>query len=58
MNMTDAIRIFLSQVALKKGIPFEIRLPNTETQEAMDDLLLKRNTTTCTKEEFDKLFDA
>lgn len=58
LNTSEAIRMFLAQVALKQGIPFEIKIPNKETRKAMDDLMLNRNVTTCTKEEFDKLFNA
>lgn len=38
MNTTDAINIFLSQVVLNKGIPFEVRIPNKETRQAMREL--------------------
>lgn len=58
INTSDAIRMFLSQVTMKKGIPFDVKIPNKETREAIEDLILKRNLTTCTKEDFDKLFDA
>lgn len=58
MNTSEAIRMFLAQVALKQGIPFEVKIPNKETRKAMDDLILNRNVTTCSKEEFDKLFNA
>lgn len=34
-NLTDAIRMFLTQVALQKAIPFEIRVPNKTTLNAM-----------------------
>lgn len=58
MNTSEAIRMFLAQVALKQGIPFEVKIPNKETRKAMDDLILNRNVTTCSKEDFDKLFNA
>ena len=35
MSTTDAITIFYRQVALHKGIPFEIKIPNAKTQAAM-----------------------
>lgn len=58
LNTSEAIRMFLAQVALKQGIPFEIKIPNKETRKAIEDSRLNRNVTTCTKEEFDKLFNA
>lgn len=58
MNTTEAIRMFLTQVTLRQGIPFDVKIPNKETRKAMDDLILNRNVTTCSKEEFDKLFNA
>ena len=57
INTTEAIRMFLTQVTLKQGIPFDVKIPNKETRKAMDDLILNRNVTTCSKEEFDKLFN-
>lgn len=35
MNMSDAIRIFLTQVALRNEFPMELRVPNNVTLEAM-----------------------
>ncbi|MFA6280339.1 MAG: type II toxin-antitoxin system RelB/DinJ family antitoxin [Bdellovibrionales bacterium] len=35
MNTTDAISIFLSQVVLRKGLPFDVRIPNAETRKAI-----------------------
>ena len=36
LNISDAIRLFLRQVVVVKGLPFEIReLPNATTQAAM-----------------------
>jgi len=39
MSTTDAINIFLSQVILRRGLPFEVRLPspNEATRKAMSD---------------------
>jgi len=33
LSMSDAIRLFLHQVVLEKGLPFEIRLPDNEAAE-------------------------
>lgn len=38
ISTTEAIRMFFTQVRLRKGLPFEVRIPNAETQAAMDEL--------------------
>lgn len=35
LSMSDAINMFLRQVSMQKGIPFDVRIPNKETQKAM-----------------------
>lgn len=35
LSVSDAIRMLLVRVAAEKAMPFEIRLPNERTQEAM-----------------------
>ncbi len=35
MSPTEAITLFYKQVALQQGLPFEVRIPNAETLEAM-----------------------
>ena len=35
MNFTDAVNIFVSMVVQAKGLPFEVKLPNAETLQAM-----------------------
>jgi DNA-damage-inducible protein J len=35
MKTTDAISIFLSQVVLTKGLPFDVRIPNKTTRKAI-----------------------
>ena len=37
MSTSDAIRIFLTQVALRREFPVELKLPNQATLEAMSD---------------------
>lgn len=32
MTTTDAIRMFFRQVEMRKGLPFDVRIPNAETQ--------------------------
>lgn len=35
MSATEAITLFYRQVALHHGLPFELRIPNAETREAI-----------------------
>ena len=37
ITMGEAVNIFLNQVALHKGLPFEVKIPNDETKKAIDD---------------------
>ncbi len=37
ITSTEAINIFYRQVRLRKGIPFEIKIPNKETLKAFKD---------------------
>ena len=32
ITMGEAVNIFLNQVALHKGLPFEVKIPNEETK--------------------------
>lgn len=38
LNMTQAITLFLQQVKLNRGLPFEVKLPTMQTQKALDEL--------------------
>ena len=35
LSATEAITLFYAQVTLHRGLPFEVRLPNAETREAL-----------------------
>ncbi len=35
ISMSEAISLFLTQVSLTKGIPFEIKIPNKLTEETL-----------------------
>ena len=37
ITMGEAVNIFLNQVALHKGLPFEVKIPNEETKKAIED---------------------
>jgi len=37
LNTTEAIRIFFKQVQLQRGLPFEMKIPNEATHQAITD---------------------
>ncbi len=37
ISVSDAIGIFLKQVCLNKGLPFDVKIPNKETVKAMNE---------------------
>lgn len=43
VSPTEAIRMFYTQIALRKGLPFEVSLPNRETVQALTDSRSGRN---------------
>jgi DNA-damage-inducible protein J len=55
LSASDAITLFLRQVVIHRGLPFEARVPNAETRKAMADALdpekLKRMKSYATTEE-------
>ena len=51
MNTTQAITMFFEQIRLHRAIPFQIKLPNQETIEAMEDALAGKNMETVSMEE-------
>lgn len=54
LNISDAIRLFLRQVVVAKGLPFEVReTPNAATQAAMLEARQIRGRYTTTKDLFD-----
>ncbi len=38
VNTSDAVSMFLRQVVLQRGMPFEIRIPNAETRRTIEAL--------------------
>jgi DNA-damage-inducible protein J len=52
LNTTDAINLFFYQVELHNGLPFNIKVPNSETIQALHDLETGHNVTTETLSEF------
>ena len=37
ISMGEAVNMFLSQVTLHKGLPFEVKIPNDETKKAIEE---------------------
>ena len=35
---SDAVRMFFHQVVINNGLPFEVKIPNAETIQAMEDI--------------------
>jgi DNA-damage-inducible protein J len=52
IGLSDAFNMFLSQSVLEKGIPFQIKIPNDETMQAIEDA---RNGNNMTKVSLDEL---
>ena len=38
LDASDAIRVFYKQVVLRKGLPFDVAMPNEATRRAMRDV--------------------
>jgi DNA-damage-inducible protein J len=38
LNASDAIRVFYKQVVLRKGLPFDLAIPNETSRRAMNDI--------------------
>jgi DNA-damage-inducible protein J len=39
LTASEAIRLFYRQIALRKGLPFDVKVPNAATRRAMKDFL-------------------
>jgi DNA-damage-inducible protein J len=38
VSTSDAITIFLRQVVMRQGMPFDVRVPNAQTRKAIEEL--------------------
>ena len=47
ISTTEAINLFLSQVRLRKGLPFDVKIPNKTTLKAMRDAEEGRDLVQC-----------
>lgn len=57
LSPTEAIRLFYKQVELYGGLPFEVRVPNEETLQAMRDLDERRDLVTDEFDDFKRSFE-
>ena len=55
INTTEAIRIFFKQVKLQRGLPFEMKIPNEITENAILDAKARKNVSSF--ESSDALFE-
>jgi DNA-damage-inducible protein J len=51
LTMGEAVNIFLTQVTLHKGLPFEVKIPNDKTRQAIEDARKDINMQTTTIDE-------
>ena len=58
MNFTEAVNIFTSKIVLKKGLPFEARIPNSETMDVLRDVRAGKNLEPVTLEEIETIASA
>lgn len=57
LKPTQAFNLFLRQVALQKGLPFDLKIPNAETIDAMNEGLSGGGTRYANSEEMFKDLD-
>lgn len=57
LSVSEAIGLFMAQIKLKRGIPFEVKLPNRVTLKTFEDTDANKNLVRCkdAKDMFDKL---
>lgn len=55
IGLSDAFNMFLSQSVLERGIPFQIKIPNNETIQAIEDARNGKNMTKVSLEDLKEL---
>lgn len=43
LSLTDAVTLFYKMIKLNKGLPFEVKIPNKNTMDAVEDVRLGRD---------------
>ena len=54
LTFGDAVNVFLAKVAMEKGIPFELKIPNEDTQLAIKEARENKNMEEISFEELKK----
>ena len=54
LSLSEAVNIFLAQSVFNKGLPFEVKIPNDMTLEAMKDVETGENYEEITLDDLDK----
>ena len=44
LTPSQAITMFYNQITLRRGLPFQVSLPNAETRQAIEDAVNRKNT--------------
>jgi DNA-damage-inducible protein J len=57
LKPTQAFNLFLRQVVLQKGLPFDLKIPNLETIEAMNEAINEGGTRYANSEEMFKALE-
>ena len=55
LTMGEAFNIFLHQVTLNKGLPFDVRIPNAETRKVLEEGRQGINMEDCSLEELEQI---
>lgn len=51
LTLGEAVNLFLNQVRLRKGIPFDIEIPNAKTQQILQEIREGKNVDTFSLDE-------
>jgi DNA-damage-inducible protein J len=54
LNYSQAISVFNNMIVLNKGLPFELKIPNNDTKQALDEVETKKGKSF---KNVDELFD-
>lgn len=54
LSLSEAVNIFLAQSIFNRGLPFEVKIPNDMTLEAMKDVKSSKNYEDVALEDLDK----
>lgn len=58
LTVSDVVRITLTRIAKDKALPFELKIPNAETRDAMEEARALANEHTARFADSQQMFDA